>query len=188
MKLQNPLERNSELCQTWQNFGYNQKSLYSFRPILEVYFKNHLGIQCNSLFNIVAIVKKIYRNIYIYIYICMHRRGIYRYYYWLMFLHTQKYAKKYTKKKIYEKIYIWPWIPTTHPPPNRPGFQCIRVVTPTALDEELKTFRTLSGDSKLSKEKTEKCVPNVPAGSVAGEPVNGYLAFLSWLESQSSPS
>lgn len=120
MKLQNPLERNSELCQTWQNFGYNQTSLYSFRPILEVYFKNHLGIQCNSLFNIVAIVKKIYRNIYIYIHICMHRREIYRYYYWLMFLHTQKYAKKYTKRKnLWKNLYLAVNpnnTPTTKPP------------------------------------------------------------------------
>lgn len=185
MKLQNPLERNSELCQTWQNFGYNQTSLYSFRPILEVYFKNHLGIQCNSLVNIVAIVKQnIKEHIYIFIYVCTDKEYTVTTTDWCFSIRKNM-RKSTQKEKIYEKIYIWPWIPTTHPPPNRPGFQCIRVVTPTALDEELKTFRTLSGDSKLSKEKTEKCVPNVPAGSVAGD---GYLAFLSWLESQSSPS
>jgi len=133
--------------------------------------------------------KNIQEHIYIYLYMYAQTRNIPL----LLLTDVSPYAKicekvHKKKKKIYEKIYIWPWIPTTHPPPNRPGFQCIRVVTPTALDEELKTFRTLSGDSKLSKEKTEKCVPNVPAGSVAGEPVNGYLAFLSWLESQSSPS
>lgn len=120
MKLPKPLERNSEFhirrhrIRSYVRRRWNYvrpgrtlvttKQVYTtFDPFLKNILKNHLGIQCNSLFNIVAIVKKKYTWTYIYIYICMHRRGIYRYYYWLMFLYTQKYAKKYAKKKIYKK-------------------------------------------------------------------------------------
>jgi len=94
MKLPKPLERNSEFhirrhrIRSYVRRRWNYvrpgrtlvttKQVYTtFDPFLKNILKNHLGIQCNSLFNIVAIVKKnIHEHIYIYLYMYAQTRNI----------------------------------------------------------------------------------------------------------------